>query len=590
VGGQTVGTGGVPGGSGGKTNSAGGGGGTTMATTAVASGEHPSSHGGRFVAMVSPTPGESFVAPASLRLIAVGRDPNIYTNSPRDGLGGNAAKVQFIVDDKTVLEVAGDQAEYWVFKGFAANLPAGQHRVWARATYVSPAEVLDSPATIVEIAAPPTYDKTVELAADVTLSGTTGYELVGAPGKRIRLNGNGHSITSSSAIGGPITLKYVDVYDLGDRSDTKNAAIDVTTSGTMTIEDSVFDSSNTVRMSATGAAAVSIQRNLLRSNMRMPLGQFPGTDIASSPSYPVMSLSGTSTGAKVFAGNTIGAGYVEWGRDVKNWTVGGDSDAASNVLIGPRVGLSVNGQMVVRRNYSHHVYYGGWSQGCNFELGGTADALVEHNVIYGSSWPVRGVGGDFRYNLILDAGHEWLWAGVTGAQIHHNVFVGGEGDVGGIYVLYSPSDVKIFNNTLDGLDSFGPAIKMDNGSIAFTSNAIIRMPGKVWNTSGGTLVADYNLYNVKATNNYADGRTPAHDVTGDPLFSDLPKNVFDMDEAGVWKRTVTTADVLRRYRARYTPKAGSPAIDTGDPAGGAGNDVGAVGAGTANDADKFGAL
>ena len=25
----------------------------------------------------------------------------------------------------------------------------------------------------------------------------------------------------------------------------------------------------------------------------------------------------------------------------------------------------------VRRNYSHHVYYGGWSQGANFELQGS---------------------------------------------------------------------------------------------------------------------------------------------------------------------------------------------------------------------------
>jgi len=47
-------------------------------------------------------------------------------------------------------------------------------------------------------------------------------------------------------------------------------------------------------------------------------------------------------------------------------------------------------------------------------------------------------------------------------------------------------------------------------------------------------------------------------------------------------------EILARYRMRYTPKAGSPLIDKGDPAGGAGNDIGAVGAGATNAADKLG--
>jgi hypothetical protein len=46
--------------------------------------------------------------------------------------------------------------------------------------------------------------------------------------------------------------------------------------------------------------------------------------------------------------------------------------------------------------------------------------------------------------------------------------------------------------------------------------------------------------------------------------------------------------VLGLYRTRYAPQAGSPLIDAGDPQGGAGNDIGAVGAGQANPADLFG--
>ena len=48
-------------------------------------------------------------------------------------------------------------------------------------------------------------------------------------------------------------------------------------------------------------------------------------------------------------------------------------------------------------------------------------------------------------------------------------------------------------------------------------------------------------------------------------------------------------DILSAYRARYLPKAGSPAIDKGDPIPfGAGNDIGAIGNGMANPADQFG--
>jgi len=59
--------------------------GSVTASTAVVAGQNPARDGGRYVAMVSPNDGESFLAPSSLRLVAAGRDPNVYTNSPRDG-------------------------------------------------------------------------------------------------------------------------------------------------------------------------------------------------------------------------------------------------------------------------------------------------------------------------------------------------------------------------------------------------------------------------------------------------------------------------------------------------------------------------
>ena len=561
--------------------------GTTTATTAVVVGQNPSSDkNGRYAAMVAPTDGESFVAPASLRLVAACHDPNVYTNSPRDGLGGNAAKVQFFVDDTVVLEVDGANAEYWVFKGFVDGVAAGQHRVWARAIYVAPAQVLDSVPAIVEVDDPPAYAQVVDLDADVVLAGTTGYELRGTADARIRLNGHGHRILSKSGASGPFTLAFVDAFDLGPTGDLGQSATDVTTTGGITIEDCRFDSSSTVRLAPVGGVAAWIRRNLFRSNMRMPLGQNPGYYSADGASYPVVTITG---GTGVFAGNNIGAGYVEIANAMA-WTVGGDSDADSNVLIGPRVGFSPTGSVDLRRNFSHHVYYGGWSQGANFELGGSARVMAEHNVVYGSSWPVRGVAGEFRYNLVLDAGHQWLWADHDGGSIHHNVFVGGEADVGGIYVLYEPMGVTIANNTIDGLARIGLAVKQSSGDVVMTSNLFYRVPSPAISVEGGSLRADYNLFSGPAVH-YSDGRTsPAHDVAADPLLSDPPTTVFDIDEAGIWQRRTSVREVLAWYRARYLPKPGSPAIDTGDTAGGAGNDIGAVGAGTANANDRFGTL
>ena len=557
--------------------------GTVSALTAVGVGQNPArGSNGRSVAMVSPTGGETFVAPTRLRLVSSARDPLVFNNVPSEGHGGNASSVQFFVDDQMVLAVDGLDAEFWVFKGFADNIPAGQHRVWARAIYTDPAEQLDSLPMIVTVYDPPAYSMTMDLTADVTV-GSGGFSLVGTADGRVRLNGHGHSINSSGG-SGAITLKYVDLVDLGN--DSSKSAVDVTTSGAVTIEDCAFDNTNTVRIDLTGSATASVKRNVFRSNMRMPLGQQPG----SPDSYPAVSFGGTSTGAKAFAGNNVGAGWVEL-INVRNWVVGGATDADSNVLIGPRVGISVtdgSSSVQVLRNFSHHVYFGGWSQGANFEFWDAPMVTAEHNVIYGSSWPVRGAGCEFRYNLVIDAGHEWLWPEPNGS-IHHNVFVGGENDVGGIFLTYNYSGIKVFNNTIDGLDGWKTAVAHQMGSMALTSNAFVNVPnGPTVTITGGTLTTDYNFFDNAQAGNYSDNRRPTNDKTGDAMLTAPPSRSFDLDESVVWTRGTSTAAILALYRMRYTPQAGSPLIDTGDPAGGGGNDIGAVGAGTANANDKFG--
>jgi hypothetical protein len=584
--------------------------GTTTSATAVVVGQNPSRRdNGRSVSMISPTNGESFIAPTSLRLVGSAGDPFVSTNSPRTWLGVNAAKAQFFVDDTMVLEVDGENAEFNIFKGFVNNIGPGQHRVWIRGIYTAAGknDVLDSEPMLITVEAAPAYDQVVELTSDIVLSGAQSYEQTGTASKRIRINGNGHRIISSGNGSGKLTLKYVDIFDLGNRTTTQENAIDIATSGNVTIEDSRFDGSNPLKVKSLGASAVSVRGNLFRSNMRQPIGQRPWPYEAYHPSFPVATFTDVSgsSGNKVFAGNNVGAGWVQF-DGAKNWLIGGDTDADSNILIGPRVGLYVqnSSNMQVRRNYSHHVYRGGWSEGSNFELGGSPNMTVEHNVIYDSSWAVRGVRCEFRYNLVAEAGHQFLWAS-TGANIHHNVFVGGQSDVASIFSIYNENTgIRFANNTVDGqlYSKFGTALEVSAGDLAATSNAFVGVPVPYAATvkqstvsvgGSGILTSDYNLFAGPRTSNYSDARAPAHDVTVNmasrDLFADpLLDKAFDIDEVNIWKRNTTVRDILSRYRQRYTPKPSTLLIDRGDPAGGAGNDIGAVGAGTTNTADKFG--
>jgi hypothetical protein len=564
--------------------------GSTTASTTVVVGANPASDGSRFVAIVAPVGGERFSAPSALRLVAVGRDPGVETNYPSNGLGGNADRVQFFVDDTMVLDVAGSDAEFFVFKGFISNVAAGQRRVWARAFYRNPTVVLDSPPVLISVNAPPAYTKTIDLATDLSVVGD--YELAGSSAGRIRVNGNGHRILSGAGGSRTVTLRHVDFVDVGDRTATDVPGIDLTVSGALTFEDCTFDNSNSVRIVANGAASAAIRSSTFRSNMRQPLGQYPdaygGTRHGS---YPALILSGMSAPLKSFQANNVAAGWVAL-ELTRNWLVGGDAASDGNVLIGPRVGIFVDRSTNVqlRKNYSHHVYFGGWSQGSNFELGGDASVTAEQNVIIGSSWPVRGVGGEFRYNLVLEAGHEWLWADHDEAFVHHNVFAGGDNDVGGIYVLYGVRNVRVENNTFDGFDVPGAAtaINVADGAASVRSNLFYRLPhSPITVADGASVSADYNLAWACGSPTYSDGRTPIHDVSADPRLVGPVPTVSALDEARLWARDVTVSDVLAQYRASYSPSPGSPALGAADPARGPQAFIGAIGSATGSE-DRFG--
>jgi hypothetical protein len=328
--------------------------------------------------------------------------------------------------------------------------------------------------------------------------------------------------------------------------------------------------------------------------MTMPASQQP--EFEPQASYPAIRLAGGSGVPKVFQGNRIGVGWASF-RNTDNWLIGGEG-SDGNIVIAPRGGIWVQGtqRTVVRGNLAYHVYYGGWSQGNVMEVDGSDDLVIEHNVVGGGSWPIRSLGGTLRYNLVLDAGHQWLWVTGDDAAVHHNVFAGGDADVAGIWAIYGPQNVDIYNNTIDTLGRAGarPFQVEAGSSVSFRSNAIVTRDAPAVQVAG-TLDADYNLFSGQAgtPRNYSDDRKPAHDVGAlnaqvDPRFSEGPEPWRHAWE-DLWTRRISVAQVLANYRERYRPAAGSPLVDAGEPSI-AGNDIGAVGAGAPAGDDLFGLL
>src|SRR6185503_11364089 len=158
--------------------------------------------------------------------------------------------------------------------GYVTNvaLAPGQHLVWARATYASPALVLDSAPSIITVQNRPAYGQTIDLTQDIVLSaGNPSYQLQGTAGSPVRLNGNGYQIRGT----GSLTLRHVDVSGLGSRTDGLVPAIDVTSPSSIVIENATFDSSNQIAIDLTGTATASIRGNTFRSNSGIPIGQLP---------------------------------------------------------------------------------------------------------------------------------------------------------------------------------------------------------------------------------------------------------------------------------------------------------------------------
>jgi hypothetical protein len=570
-----------------------------------------------YVRFKSPAPHMRFTAGIPVRVLADAIDPGGY-----QWMSGRqeAAEVRFFVDGKlhTTQPQAPGQINY--FEATLPGLAAGTHELGLESLNY-PDVVRKAQTITIVVEGPPAHTRTLDLAHDILLSGTTDLDW-----NDVTVRGHGFQVLSEPTYRGRILIKNALLTGLGAKD---RPGIDITTTGDVSIESSVLEGTGAVYVTLNEAGPLLVRANEFRANNWL---EFVSYDPGKSP---IFWARGNSTGTKVFQANNVGAGIVRF-ENLRDVLVGGNGDNDSNVFIGPRCVLDLvrapNAR--IRANYLHHDYHGGWSQGYNLTLDDGSPALVEHNVIRGGSWPVQTLHGEFRYNLLVDTGHTWIRGVATGSRIHHNVFINVSGTApsgtfnAGVSLNAGQVGSHVFNNTVDAggkiMDVGGPFLAVNAGAMlasarnnlltGFTTRAptafIARNPAEASDENPRLGYSDYNAFwNPDSTVpvSYSDGLVlgiakgsagfGGHDVGGlnaqrDPLLASSAELPYPIDESEVWPRRLKVSQVLASYRQRYMPRSGSPLIDKGDPSDGAGTDVGAVEAdsGTARPEDLFGKL
>ncbi|HEY4159725.1 MAG TPA: hypothetical protein VGM29_16555 [Polyangiaceae bacterium] len=467
----------------------------------------------------------------------------------------------------------------------------------------------------------------IELGQDTVLSGGESVEIGGGT-ESCRIFGNGHRIVSQGTFSGNLWIHDCAFTGLGSE---QNAAIDVEVSnpGSVIIERSTFAASGAIQITNSDDTATTFQNNVVYDDSVVTLG---ATADATTPAFQAF---GASQAQKLFQGNRIYRSDVWLGSP--NWLVGGDTDAQSNLLIGVRAGifLSAGGQ-VVRGNYVHdeHLAVAGDESSLDADYSVT-DTLAEHNVLRRGAWVVRGFGGEFRYNVVLDADNlSFFQQPFENTHVHHNLFVMCEPAIdgaiqGGLQVVNARAvGIEIYNNTFDGggaaIGFGGPAISVDadcllaslrsnlfaNFSFAANAGDAAIRPGATESSlpmPARLGYADYNLFDNQSQvtlRNYGlsvDGKNERTDPgfalndanAGGPLDQQVMPNLtgapncFAFSDDDIRAGKVTVSQMLTALRDAYTPLPGSPPLGAGDPQDGAGNFIGAVGDG-ALAADLFG--
>jgi len=555
-----------------------------------------------YVRVMTPVAGMTYFAPATIRIWAHAPD---YGS---DGVNNYSPDVDIYLGSTLVSSVhATTSSPYDYYQVDVTGVAAGTYDVYARSRMASgTVESQYVPITVVDVG--PHAGPNMDLASDLVLSGSTDFEFIGSPGARALLtSSNGSRIRSATGWTGHLILRNVDVIGLGSM-DVSSIAVDVVGTAPLEVSGSVFDRTGPLALGAEGSAPITFSGNTLAANILTTVNATPDYD----GSHPSLTLSGNSTGAKTFSGNNVGVSFVRFDA-TSGWLVGGSTSAAGNVLIGVRAGLEFDDSSsdVISGNVVYHRYPYGWSQGHVVDFVNTfsqAPSLLEHNLLRGGSWMIQDLAGEARFNLMVDGLSEAFLRGAQNASVHHNVLA----NVGFASPYYPSGGITLstgsfYNNTVDAggallgwhYSPFAPG----NGWQLTSARNNLFVGFDFWNPvavfgPGSVASADYNgFWNPDTTllTPYADTGLGAHDIGGgastDPQFAQARQVPFAYADGAIWSRCTTVAQVLAAYRAMYTPTAGSPVIDSGDPAddvGARNTDVGAVGAGNPHPADLFG--
>lgn len=317
----------------------------------------------------------------------------------------------------------------------------------------------------------PGVGMTVALDTDLVLQGPANLEWKGGIGCPCTVEGNGHQVRTDASFTGTILINGCTLHNLGTSA---TRALDLTVQGAggnLQILNTVFDATGAIAAAANSGAGLTVASTVYLDNGLVPMLYCDPTG-STSP----WQLSGDSTVAKLFQGNRVFRGAVEFDNTL-NWLIGGSSDVASNVISGKRGGILINSAsgMVVRLNYIHADLtvspdFPYWCQVTTFWSSNAPTTLVEHNVIQGAHWIARRLDGEMRYNLILDPhGHAWIGGFAANARVHHNIFsrynfneLDKYPDVliwpsdTGFYVYNEIQGIEFFNNVVDCADT-GPS-------------------------------------------------------------------------------------------------------------------------------------
>jgi hypothetical protein len=238
------------------------------------------------------------------------------------------------------------------------------------------------------------------VAEDIVLSGDDVLVVEGVADKPCRLDGNGGQIRSLPDWTGWVKIKHCEFRGLGT---AKKPALDLAATAAgdrIVIEHCEFHACGSIHLANEGSSAAVFRHNKVHASSMTPVTNLP------SESPPGFRATGKSPARKLFQGNHIAKSVVLF-ENTGNWLIGGDEDQDSNLLIGMRASLSVHrsADMVVRGNYIHtDIPSHRWSQVHTLAVVSPCPNLVvEHNILRHGQWVVRGLTGQFRYNLVLDA-------------------------------------------------------------------------------------------------------------------------------------------------------------------------------------------